>query len=341
MTLLVWGLATYYRGKKEQGFLWPTNPMQNLTIAWNTIVLTWAAIFALFQHGLYGQITSFMVIMLVTSFVFIIPWPKSLFPPIVSTTILYIGLYLLEPSNRILTEHYLLVSIFVFFSCCISYTNYVKLVNRINSQFDIEEKTLLLVETNDRLTREISARKQYQEKLEQANEQLAAISSLDALTGIPNRRKLEEALTDMWNYAQITRSSVTIMIIDIDSFKLYNDTYGHIAGDYCLQQVAIALQSCIRKNTDLIARFGGEEFVFAAVGLNEQDALNVGEKIRQTIEALKIELDSPPICSRVTASIGISWLNPTEDDNVQEALIRADLAMYDAKHTGRNQVKFA
>jgi len=209
----------------------------------------------------------------------------------------------------------------------------------MNSLFDISEKTTLLVESNDRLTKEISARKHYQQQLELANEQLAAISSLDALTGIPNRRKLEESLTDMWNCAQLKQTSITIMIIDIDSFKLYNDTYGHIAGDYCLQLVAGALQKCVRKNTDLIARFGGEEFVFAALGLEEKDAFNVGEKIRQTIEALRIDHDDPAVCSRVTASIGITWLIPAEKDNVQEALIRADLAMYEAKHTGRNQVK--
>ncbi len=198
-----------------------------------------------------------------------------------------------------------------------------------------------MIQINEDLLKEIASREQIQLDLEAANQQLAAISSLDALTGIPNRRRLDEVLRDKWDKAVIGHIPVAIIMIDIDLFKLYNDSYGHLEGDYCLRQVARVINEFRRGEQDLVARYGGEEFVFVAVDIDKNDALRLADKIRSGIESLCLQHSRSFIGPYLTASLGISWQIPQSIDSLTECINRADRAMYQAKNEGRNRVIMA
>mgnify|MGYP000619187678 CR=1 FL=1 len=177
---------------------------------------------------------------------------------------------------------------------------------------------------------------QMKSALQEANERLEIISNIDALTGIQNRRSLEKSLTDAWLENTRTQSTLSLLMIDIDFFKHYNDNYGHPAGDECIVRIATNLKSCINSDTDIIARYGGEEFivVLPATALKEAEKIAVLMLQSITNEAIKHEFSQ--ISDIVTVSIGIS--DTTLDSRSHERLIQqADKALYSAKTSGRNR----
>lgn len=331
----------YHFGRKLNHDSTKTKAINLIIIGYLSFFMTWGAIIALMDQQLYGNVFAFVVNMLVGSYMFLVDSRRIAVPQLISSLLLIIGLPFVQPSGNILIGDYVNLTIFIAFSWLISRTNYTNFVSDFLNQKDINEKKDLLAQINSDLLWEIKARKQIQKELEEANEQLTAISSLDPLTGIPNRRKLEESLTERWASAVKERTPITIMMIDIDLFKLYNDTYGHIAGDSCLQTVAGVLNESARDELDPVARYGGEEFLFALTGLEKNEAWQVGEKIRASIEALGLEHKSSSVSPYVTVSIGISWQVPTANDSIIESLAQADQAMYQAKHAGRNRVVMA
>ncbi|MGE5423266.1 MAG: GGDEF domain-containing protein, partial [Ignavibacteriales bacterium] len=237
--------------------------------------------------------------------------------------------------------HYANIFIVLIFSWIISYSTYATYVRDYLNRSKLEENTRLLTQINNDLITEIHSREKIQEELKRANEKLTLMSALDALTGIPNRRKMTESLNEQWESALVCHHPITLMMIDIDLFKLYNDTYGHLAGDNCLRKVAEVLSDTAGTNNSLIARFGGEEFVFVTSGLDRNEAMELGEKIRVEVEGLNLEHGYSPVGPWVTVSIGVKWLVPTFEDVLSENLTLADQAMYAAKHAGRNRVVMA
>ncbi|HEX3012286.1 MAG TPA: diguanylate cyclase, partial [Syntrophomonadaceae bacterium] len=205
----------------------------------------------------------------------------------------------------------------------------------------IEENSNLLTQTNNNLILEIHSRELAQVELELANAQLTAISSLDALTEIPNRRKLDEYLMQLWTATLKEQLPISIMMIDIDYFKAYNDSQGHLAGDNCLRSVAKVINKCIRKGRDFVARYGGEEFLFVSKGTDREEAWLLGEKIRENVAALGLSHSSSPISDCVTVSVGISCSIPANTDSIIQCIDKADQAMYQAKQDGRNRVIIA
>jgi two-component system, chemotaxis family, response regulator WspR len=176
--------------------------------------------------------------------------------------------------------------------------------------------------------------------LEVVKNELEALSHRDGLTGIANRRYFDTVLEREWNAAHREKKCLSLILFDIDYFKKYNDTYGHLAGDDCLCQVAIATSQVIKRPRDTLARYGGEEFVII---LPDTDALGAefcAEQIRCAIENLNISHSSSQIHSCVTASLGTSTIRPhTEISTSQQLIKEADLALYQAKREGRNCVK--
>lgn len=176
--------------------------------------------------------------------------------------------------------------------------------------------------------------------LEQANRKLAALSMTDGLTGIPNRRRFDDALAAEWQRAARAGQPLALIMLDVDFFKNYNDHYGHQEGDICLRKVARVLQSHARRASDLAARYGGEEFVMLAPDTDADSALKLAESVRQALEALALpHLQSPLGC--VTCSIGVAVLEPDENQTPEMFIRMADKAMYRAKAQGRNQVELA
>jgi two-component system, chemotaxis family, response regulator WspR len=176
--------------------------------------------------------------------------------------------------------------------------------------------------------------------LEVVKNELEALSHRDGLTGIANRRYFDTVLEREWNAAHREKKGLSLILFDIDYFKKYNDTYGHLAGDDCLCQVAIATSQVIKRPRDTLARYGGEEFAVILPDTDELGAAFCAEQIRYAIESLNISHSSSQINSCVTASLGASTIRPhTQISTSQQLIKEADLALYQAKREGRNCVK--
>lgn len=300
--------------------------------------MVWGALISLMDQALYGSIIAFLVNVFIASFMFYLKPMNLLYTQSFAIAVLFIGLPYYQHSSNLLIGHYANGSIFLIFIWFMARANYQGFIHNFLNQKIIEEKSIELAQINDRLVQEIQTGEQVKNELEMANQQLRIISSLDALTGIPNRRRLDEVLLELWSMAVDKQLPFSIMMIDIDFFKLYNDTNGHLSGDRCLRAVAEVIDRCRRESFDFVARFGGEEFLFLAVDLNKEESLSLAEKIRSGIEMLEIEHESSSVAPRITVSIGISHLLPGKDDKLDIVLEKADQALYKAKSNGRNRL---
>ncbi|RTR40089.1 diguanylate cyclase [Shewanella canadensis] len=174
--------------------------------------------------------------------------------------------------------------------------------------------------------------------LNEAKRKLEELSQTDGLTKIPNRRCFDETLQALWQKAIREESKIGLMMIDIDHFKLYNDTYGHLAGDQCLREVAQALSQTLNLNTDLVARYGGEEFVVLLP--DTRDCLSPAKRCQYNIERLGLPHNTSLTSEFITVSIGVASISPAQDSDLIDLTTQADLALYEAKNSGRNRVCF-
>jgi diguanylate cyclase (GGDEF)-like protein len=171
-----------------------------------------------------------------------------------------------------------------------------------------------------------------------SNQRLKGMAVVDGLTGVGNRRKLDEFLMHNWGRVCREGSPVCILLLDIDYFKNYNDTYGHLAGDECLKKIAEAISTLYRRTGELVVRYGGEEFLVMIVDCDAAVTLSQAEMLRQSIEDLKIEHISSKVSEVVTASIGMVSFTPDKNTSAEEYIELADEALYQAKSKGRNRL---
>ncbi|MFN4325081.1 MAG: diguanylate cyclase [Azonexus sp.] len=174
-------------------------------------------------------------------------------------------------------------------------------------------------------------------KLDAANQELIRIASSDGLTGVANRRYFDEALSLEWRRARRHSNPVALLMCDIDYFKAYNDTYGHLAGDECLRQVARSISRHSERPSDTVARFGGKKFAVILAETTIGGALMVAEKIRQGIRELNIAHDASPF-GHVTLSIGIVSAAPGFDNPPDDLIAAAEKALQRAKQEGRDRI---
>ncbi len=160
----------------------------------------------------------------------------------------------------------------------------------------------------------------------------------DGLTGLSNRRHFDEYLELEWRRAMREQSQLSLLMIDVDYFKTYNDTFGHLEGDEALRKVATAIREASSRPSDLPARYGGEEFVLVLPNTSPGGARLVAEKLRQTVEALKIPHIAPVEGASLTISIGLSTVTPQPNSHCRQLISAADKGLYLAKNNGRNQV---
>ncbi|MET0981530.1 MAG: diguanylate cyclase, partial [Telluria sp.] len=173
----------------------------------------------------------------------------------------------------------------------------------------------------------------------QSENALQRAAMFDSLTKIANRRHFDAFLENEWQRALRSSQPLSLIVLDVDHFKGYNDSLGHAAGDTCLQQVAMALQSHALRATDLAARYGGEEFVLLFGETGFEAACLLAEAIRAHIEALNIPNPRSATSPWVTASLGVATIVPTQLDDIKDFFVQADRAMYRVKEAGRNGVR--
>ena len=195
-----------------------------------------------------------------------------------------------------------------------------------------------LAESRGQLSQQHTLLQQYSGELEVANHRLGELSMTDSLTGLGNRRRFDEALALEWARARRLKKPLALLMVDVDGFKLYNDHYGHQAGDDCLARVALALQSQLRRAGDLATRYGGEEFALIAFDTGCEGLEQLAGKLCRAVSELQIPHERMPQ-GRVTVSIGAAAVTPEMDAGSDELVRWADMALYRAKSDGRNCVR--
>jgi diguanylate cyclase (GGDEF)-like protein len=211
-------------------------------------------------------------------------------------------------------------------------TDYIsKPVNRVELRARVRAALRLFSETEKRKKRE--------RELERLTAELQELSHHDGLTGVPNRRWLDATLEKEWKRALREEKPLSIMITDIDFFKNYNDSLGHLQGDSCLKGVAECIRRSIRRPADFMARYGGEEFMVVLPDTTSKGAQSVAVLIQYNLERSDIAHPASTISDRITVSTGIATATPSADSNPQDLVALADKMLYQAKNKGRNRIE--
>ncbi|MGM0646671.1 MAG: diguanylate cyclase [Thermodesulfobacteriota bacterium] len=213
------------------------------------------------------------------------------------------------------------------------YQPYQELLNEYKRLF---RHTKRLVRMGDRMQSNLN---ELNKELQTHKKILSAMSYQDGLTGIANRRRLNETLEAEWNRGLRNGESLALVFLDLDFFKQYNDNYGHGAGDECLIQVAQALTRSAQRCNDLVARYGGEEFVLLLPETELEGARKVAHTVQRNIQELALQHEYSAVASVVTVSVGVAVAVPHAEHNFQELIQAADEQLYVAKEAGRNQIQ--
>lgn len=176
-----------------------------------------------------------------------------------------------------------------------------------------------------------------QEQLTESNEILQRLSTLDGLTGIANRRHFDATLQTEWKMGMRQKTPLSLIMIDIDFFKKFNDGYGHQGGDDCLKAVSQTLDETVSRAGDFIARYGGEEFVAILPSTDAKGAAVIAEQLRANVEAKHIAHAYSGVADHVTISLGVASIKPDSSATLENLIAKADEALYKAKEAGRNR----
>jgi diguanylate cyclase (GGDEF)-like protein/PAS domain S-box-containing protein len=185
---------------------------------------------------------------------------------------------------------------------------------------------------------DISERKRTEEQLAALRRELEELSFKDGLTGVANRRRFDVVMETEWANACRNKQPISLLMLDIDCFKQYNDHYGHLEGDQCLKRVAKLLGLAAARSRDFVARFGGEEFILILPETNETDAYKIASRCRELITHEHIPHEGSNISKYLTVSIGLSTLTPECGDEATPFIEQTDRRMYQAKQRGRNTI---
>ncbi len=190
-----------------------------------------------------------------------------------------------------------------------------------------------LIQVND-----VSIAVKKERLLREQAEILRGLAFIDSLTGVANRRRMDEYLSDEFRRAARNNSPLSVIMLDVDFFKQFNDTYGHQDGDFCLKRIANAIKACLNRPADLVARYGGEEFAIILPDTAFGGAMKLAEEIRKHVENLAIPHSASPQAPHVTLSLGVSNAQAYTGISDRTLLAQADEALYQAKQQGRNRV---
>lgn len=183
----------------------------------------------------------------------------------------------------------------------------------------------------------VRARVRTQLTVKRQADAMRELTLTDALTGVANRRSFNDAIESEWRRCMRAGTSLSVILMDIDHFKLYNDAYGHQAGDACLQQVSAAMKRCALRPSDLLARYGGEEFVLLLPQEVQEGAQKVAQRILDEVAALRIEHRASSVSHHVSVSMGSASMKPGPESSPELLIRSADTLLYQAKASGRNR----
>ncbi len=211
---------------------------------------------------------------------------------------------------------------------------------RVNTHLTIQKLKASLQAQNAQLLHEIKQRQQAEAALSKANQELERLATIDSLTQIANRRCFDRALKKAWRILLREQLPLSLLVCDVDFFKLYNDTKGHQAGDECLYQVAQGIKRAVKRPADLVARYGGEEFAVILPNTPGKGAMTVAEQIRLSVKSLSLVHPKSPLGEYVTLSLGVSATIPSHESSPEQLIAAADRALYQAKESGRDRAVF-
>lgn len=212
-------------------------------------------------------------------------------------------------------------------------------IERMHYLKKIYQREIYLQRANQELARQVKHRTFELESQNRQLQKLFSLATTDKLTGIANRVHFEDFLQREWGNAVRNQLPLSIIMLDIDCFKPYNDTYGHLEGDRCLRLVAQAINAAVKRPKDLVARYGGEEFIVILSDIDLEGAEVVANNIRSQVQALNIPHASSTLSDRLTISLGVASLIPALNSDASCLIVAADAALYLAKQNGRDRLE--
>jgi diguanylate cyclase (GGDEF)-like protein len=281
-------------------------------------MLTWNMVISILD----GDIISYITALLALSILAVLN-PRFTIILYIAVEIAYCALVLLfEPDSHSRISFVMNSIVAATVSWVAGYMLYKNRADNFSSQKEVQEQREELRVLN--------------EELNEANKKLEYLSQTDGLTGIYNRRMFDEISSLLWEESKESSSCLAVIMIDIDHFKLFNDTYGHLKGDECLKSIVNKIKEAIPYDS-MLARYGGEEFAIMVKNCSMSEALGIAEEIRATVAGLRIPHENSPVKPYVTLSLGVHCKNAGEGTIAQHIEL-ADKALYKAKEGGRNMV---
>ncbi len=285
-------------------------------VSFTIMILFWCAGISLLDQLSSGQIIVYSISIIAVAVTPIFkPITLLLMYLIVHLPFLFLVPYF-QKSSDILCANYINSTTFLIISWMISCMRYKNQIDDFNNRKIIQEK-------ND--------------ELERVNQKLEKLSQIDSLTGIFNRFVFDKTIEAEWDRCKRYFIPLSLIMIDIDFFKAFNDSYGHQAGDNCLRQVSRVLSSCARRSSDTVARYGGEEFAVVLTHMEKESALKFAEQLRKRVEQLAIPHMYSSVSNYITISLGIHTVIPSDMLSIEQFIKIADKALYEAKKD-RNKV---
>lgn len=316
-------LFYYFFSKFEKDISRYQKVIQPFGVFFTGFILCWCAGISILDQRSSGQIMVYAIAAIAVAVAPVLHplIMLSIFLPV--QTAFLIMLILVSPYPTLPFGNCVNSSVLVVVAWFIAFMRYKKYMMEFRNEKLIEEKNAELSRMNA--------------ELKKANKALERLSKVDSLTGVFNRSAFDSTIALEWNRCKRQFAPLSILMIDIDLFKPYNDCYGHPAGDDCIRQVATALSDCAKRASDTVARYGGEEFVVILPFCNKDNAEFLAEQMREKVRKLKIPHAGSSVSEYVTISLGVYSAIPTSNSSIEQFVKYADMALYDAKKS-RNQV---